>query len=176
MLVPVTKWTMYDLGLTYKFCTEEFTYLRLVFVYPIDKLDPGFLLQNNITPVHINPIEAAITADITSFARSDIHKLKLCVTESIEALINSADENKVLSEFIKFFIRNFDLDSAQYVPVELDSSKCIGSALKNPEPLRVIYSNINADIRKGCEITNLARSFEEKYGELLGGPEFKRGS
>lgn len=167
MLVPVNKWTMYDLGLTYKFCTDDYTYVRLVFVYPIDQLDPGFLLQNNITPVHINPLEAAITADITSFARKDIHKLKLCVSESIEALINTADENKVLVEFIKFFIKNFDLDNAQYIPIELNSSKCIGDARLNPDPLKVIYKNISEDLKKGCNIVDLAKSFEKTYGKLL---------
>lgn len=147
-MVKVRAWTLYNLGDVYGIadCTPEYpsTYIRLVFAFStMDLENVECMLENDIKYGMVDEYTAFFTTDINIFPTESIQKLKDCISDEMEALINSNVDLAVMKEYIHWFIRNVDTTSATYVDIPLDHFQ-LRNELKSKDdgPIKEIYENL----------------------------------
>lgn len=175
MAIKITKWTMYDLGDIYNISTEEFTYLRLIFVCSkFDEESKDTIQKSAIECKELNPYENFFTADISCFPKGDVSKLMDCCFESMEALLNSQDNNPVLKEFLSFFIKNIDTDGAVFVPVALNRDVMRKElALSNGKQIIELWEILKKESFTAKNINPIYHNLKEGYRKLINDHEEK---
>ena len=147
-MVKVQAWSLYDLGDTYGIADytpeTQSTYIRMVFTFSaLNTENIECMLENDIKYGHFNEYTGYFTTDINIFPTESIQKLKDCIGDEMEALINSNADIQVMKEYIHWFIRNVDMNSAVYVEIPLDKYEIRNDLLmKDGAPIKEIYNNL----------------------------------
>jgi hypothetical protein len=162
-MVKVIAWSLYDLGDLYGVADTkrdpQTTYIRMVFTFSTQ-------IEENVTTMVENAIKFGtldeytgfFTTDINIFPTDSIEKLKGCIGDELEALINANNDIPILKEYINWFIRNVYTQDSIYIDVPLDKEQIINDLdSKDGAPIKEMYENLKHTV------SNMKYNILDKY-------------